>query len=171
LTINTIPEMKYYLIITILMGFLYMSCRQTSQEDSFRARIDKIKNKDVPKMEYSVSTFAVDSSKYWNIVSQIIQQQKAGLRSTTIKTEFNQKGKSIKEVSNNLNRKVQFQGQIITTDLSDKILIYYCLQDEQQANSIFKVTCKANGESSLEKTDSIKLKEWSKIKSSILNKN
>jgi hypothetical protein len=161
---------KLNLFLIILLGFLYLSCSQSSQEDTFREEIDKIK-KITPNMDFAVSIYSVDSSRHWNVISQIINKQKAGLKSTIINSEFQQGDRLVKAVSNDLKKKAQFQGQIITTDLPDKISLCYLLVDEQNVNSIFKISCKTSGEFSIEKIDSAKSKEWIETKLSIQSKN
>ena len=163
--------MKLNLFTTILLGFLYLSCGQASQDNTFREKIDKIKKEDIPNMDFTVSTYSVDSSKYWNVISQITNKQKSGLKSTLINSEFKHGDKLVKAVSNDLRQKTQFQGQIISTDLPDKISLCYLLVDEQNVSSIFKISCKTSGEFLIEKIDSARSKEWTEIKLSILSKN
>jgi hypothetical protein len=163
--------MKFNISSIILLSFLYTSCGQASQEDTFREKIDKIKKDDIPNMDFAASTYAVDSSAHWNVISQITQKQKSGNKTTIVNTEFKQNDKLVEAVSNDLNQKHQFQGQIITTDLTDKISLVYLLTDEQNKSSIFKISCNNDGKSIIEKIDSASSKEWTKIKLTILNKN
>ena len=102
---------------------------------------------------------------------QITNKQKSGLKTTLINSEFKQGDKLVKAVSNDLKQKTQFQGQIITSDFPDKISLCYLLLDEQNVSSIFKISCTTSGEFLIEKIDSLKSKEWTETKSSILSKN
>jgi hypothetical protein len=163
--------MKFNPSSIILLSFLLMSCGQPSQQDTLREQIDKIKKDDIPKMDFAVSTFAVDSSTYWNVLSQITQKQKSGNKTTNINTEFKQNGKLVKAVNNELIEKNQFQGQVITTDLINKIALYYLLVDEQNKSSIYKISCESNGKFLMVKIDSATSNEWTEKKSIILNKN
>jgi hypothetical protein len=163
--------MKLNLFSTIFLGLLYLSCGQASQDDTFREKINKIKKEDIPTMDFTVSTYSVDSSKHWNVISQITNKQKLGVKSTVINSEFKQGDRLVKAVSNDLKQKIQFQGQIITTDLPDKMSLCYLLVNDQNVNSIFKISCKTSGEFLIEKIDSSKSKEWTETKLSILSKN
>ena len=162
--------MKFNLTYIILTSVLYASCRQASEQDNFREQIDKVKKEDLPNMDFTVSTYSVDSSTHWNVFSQITDRQKSGQKTTTISTEFRQKDNLVKAVSNDLNQKHLFHGQTITTDFADKISLAYLLTDEDNRSFIFKISCANNGKFKLEKIDSTTSKEWTKIKSTILNK-
>ncbi len=163
--------MKLNLSLIILFSFLCASCGQASQQDTFREQIDKIKKDDLPNMDFAVTTYAVDSSTHWNVMSVITQRQESGNKTTSVSTEFKQKGKLVKAVNNNLNQKDQFQGQLIITDLTDKISVCYLLTDEQNKSSLYKISCERNGTYNIERIDSVASKEWEKLKSTILNKN
>ena len=162
--------MKFTIFYIILLSILFTACGHVSQEDSFREQIDNIKMDDIPNIDKTVSTYSVDSSTHWNVISQITQRQKLGNKTTLINTEFKQNDKLVKAFSNDLNQKNHFQGQIITTDLADKISLCYLLTDEHNKNSLFKISCESDGKSFVEKIDSVTSKEWTKIKLTILKK-
>jgi hypothetical protein len=162
--------MRQAFYFTFLFTLLLAACGQSSEPGSFRDKIDQAKEK-VADSDFSVSTYAFDNSKHWSALTQIVQKQKSGIKSTTISSTFTSDGNLIKEVVNNLNQKVTFQGQAITTDSPDTISLGYLVSDENNNNTLFKVSCNKNGEFVIERIDSTESHKWKEITSKIFNKN
>jgi 5,10-methylene-tetrahydrofolate dehydrogenase/methenyl tetrahydrofolate cyclohydrolase len=161
--------MKQFIILSSILSLLYFACGQASHKDEFREGIDEAK-KEIANTDFAVSTYAVDSSKYWKVISHITQKQKSGIKSTVITSSFIQDKRIVQDVINDVNKKSDFKGQIITTDLPDEITICYLLTNDQNVNSIYEVSCNKKGKYLIKTLDTTKADVWKKITSTILEK-
>lgn len=141
------------------------SCGESQHEETFREKIDKAKER-LGDEDFAVSTYSVDSSANWSVISQITQQKK----STAVNVSFRQKGSLIKEVKNQLDQKYIFHGRLITKDAGKEVSMCYYLTGEKNDDVIYEVSCKSTGESSIKKLDSAKTKGWNKLKLQMLTK-
>lgn len=135
---------------------------------NFRQQLNESKER-LKSKDFTVSNYDLDSSKHWKVISKISRIKKNGVRSLSITSEFKQKGKSVKELVNDIDNAAFYTGQTITSDRPGKVVLCYLLKTEKDSSIIFRVPCSNTGQHQIELLDSLTTKEWAAIKSAIYN--
>jgi hypothetical protein len=162
--------MKSTLLCAIAAILLVSACGEAAENDSFRDQIDSAK-KALAGEDYSVQTYATDSSKHWRIFTTTTQKKESGKFTTAIEVEFLQQGKMVAKSRNPFLNKVYPFGQVIAVDEPAKVSLYYLVKDEQDVKSIFQVTYAKGGEAKFQEVDKANMKEWERINTLIEDNN